>query len=443
MSELTREGERLKETNKVAFKKMCEAMTKSNGKVNNMLGVLLAVSETSTVEDIVNIASGIGTKEKAKELLEPVFGYNYDNKVWNVKSGRTKQQILDERRSLRKKAFDDKRTYMFEDTFLYRKMKQIGLSSKLENEKSYWGRSVYHTDNAGGYMGQLKDSSYVQPVIMFFHASEDLRTIILNDELLNEMWTEQAKIQRSIYKPYNIPKTSQFTYTDEEWRKFQIDHIIKEFDQLAHMPLKVKKEMNEWREWQKTGNKCSYWDEIKMPPIIMNTVLESFRYPGEDKNIELIREAYQVMDYMGIGITWKFVDGTRTDEEGNIKNTYQHARKKEVGYRVGAMLRHVSSTMRRFAADIKKGFDVEDVRELVVEDLNRWATTQTREHWQFFERDDAPKDYPELQKKKKAKKSTVKTENLELTEVEKLVVEKFNESKNNKENKENGKEYES
>lgn len=439
MAEITNNGQNIKDNHPDKFKKLVEAMNKSKGKVNNIVGMLLAMSDTTTADDVVRMASGYGTTKEELKGLQNIIGYNYDNKAWNVVSGRTREDVLRNRRNLRKERFQDGFYYKFEDTFLYRTMVKLGLSSKLEAEHNYWGRNKYSVNNT--HYSKLSDSNYVQPVLLFFHASENLRELILNDENLNEMWTEQAKIQRTVSKPWTEREKLQHpvTSTDEEWRQFQTKHIIKEFDQIAHMPIEMKAEMNEWIDHYKNSQEGNYYGTEKLPPMIMHTILSGFRYPSEDKTIELVREAFEVMDYMGIGVIWKFVetetiesnpDGSiKYDENGKEvkKKVFRRAYYKDTPYRVGAMMKHISSSMRKFVADVKKGFDVRDVREIVVEDLNGWSTAQARDHWQFFVRDDAPEEYPDLQKKKKAKSS----QNVELTPAELDVIKRFEAKKEN------------
>lgn len=444
MSRLTGNGKEFKEKNPEQFEKMIKAMEMSNGKVDNLLGVLLAASDTTTAEDIVKLASGFENDEDVKNKFEPIVGYQYRTKFWEVEHGRTKDEIMYNRKNLREKKFRDGFRYTFKDTYLYRAMEKIGMTTKLEGERSWGGElSTYNVDEKNSYSKKLSDSKYVNSLIMYYHSSEDLRNIIINDEVLNEMWTEQAKIQRNIYKPYSDEERElhPITSTEDEWRKFQIKYIIQEFDQLAHMPLDVKEKMNKWVEYYKNPEHSRSYGQEKLPPIVMHTILEGFRYPAEDKNMELIEEAYGVMEYMGIGVCWNFVDSEQyeTNPDGSIKYgddgkpvykyVFRRAGYKEMSYKVGAMLKHVSSNMRKFAADIKKGFDVKDVRELIIEDLNGWSTAQARGHWQFFERDDAPKEYPDLAKKKKAKKTA--TENLELNETELKVVEMFRKGQQN------------
>ena len=261
------------------------------------------------------------------------------------------------------------------------------------------------------------------------------------------MWTEQAKIQKEIYKPWSTKEQElhPITSTNEEWRKFQTEHIIKEFDQLAHMPLDLKEKMNGWTEYFGDKERNCYYGREKLSPIVMHTILYGFRYPAEDKVIELIREAYSVMDYIGIGVCWNYVESEQFEDDGNggikydengkevHKDIYRAANRSETSFRVSAMLKKVCGNMRKFVSDIKKGFDAHDVRELVIEDLNAWCTAQARGHWQFFERDDAPKEYPDLCKKKKAKKNSNKTDSLELNETELEVVKMFKERNNNNE----------
>lgn len=439
MAEITTHGKEIRDNHPDKYKKLVEAMNKSNGKVNNIVGMFLAMSDTATVDDVVKMASGYGTSKEELKELQNIVGYNYDNQPWKVVSGRTKDEILRRRKSLRQDKFNKGFTYKFEDTFLYRTMVKLGLSTKLEAEKNCWGRSTYSVNAT--YHSKLSDSNYVQPVMLFYHASENLRETILSDANLNEMWTEQAKIQRTVSKPWSEKEKEQHpvTSTDEEWRQFQTKHIIKEFDQVAHMPIKLKKEMNDWIEYYKTSEEGRYYGTEKLPPMIMHTILSGFRYPCEDKTVELVREAYEVMDYMGIGVVWNFVetetiesnpDGSiKYDENGKEvkKVVYRRAYYKDTPYRVGAMMKHISSSMRKFAADVKKGFDARDVREIVIEDLNGWSAAQARDHWKFFARDDAPTDYPDLQKKKKGNKSN----NVELTQAELDVIKQFEAKKEN------------
>lgn len=441
MAEITTHGKEIRDNHPDKYKKLVEAMNKSKGKVNNVVGMFLAMSDTTTADDVVKMASGYGNDKESLKDLQNIVGYNYDNQPWKVVSGRTRDEILHRRKNLRQDRFNKGFEYKFEDTFLYRTMVKLGLSTKLEAEKNYWGRSTYSVNAT--YHNSLKDSNYVQPVMLFYHASENLREIILNDVNLNEMWTEQAKIQRTVSQPWSEKEKLQHpvTSTDEEWRQFQTKHIIKEFDQVAHMPVELKKEMNDWIEHYKTSEEGRYYGTEKLPPMIMHTILSGFRYPCEDKTVELVREAYEVMDYMGIGVVWNFVetetiesnpDGSiKYDENGKEikKVVYRRAYYKDVPYRVGAMMKHISSSMRKFAADVKKGFDVRDVREIVIEDLNGWSAAQARDHWKFYERDDAPTDYPDLQKKKKSKKA--KTEDISLSDAELMLVNKFRSEKEN------------
>lgn len=441
MAEITTHGKEIRDNHPDKYKKLVEAMNKSKGKVNNIVGMFLAMSDTTTADDVVKMASGYGNDKESLKDLQNIVGYNYDNQPWKVVSGRTRDEILRRRKSLRQERFNKGFEYKFEDTFLYRTMVKLGLSTKLEAEKNYWGRSTYNVNAT--YHNNLKDSNYVQPVMLFYHASENLREVILNDTNLNEMWTEQAKIQRTVSKPRSEKEKLQHpvTSTDEEWRQFQTKHIIKEFDQVAHMPMELKKKMNDWIEYYKTSEEGRYYGTEKLPPMIMHTILSGFRYPCEDKTVELVREAYEVMDYMGIGVVWNFVktetiesnpDGSiKYDENGKEvkKVVYRRAYYKDVPYRVGAMMKHISSSMRKFAADVKKGFDVRDVREIVIEDLNGWSAAQARDHWKFYERDDAPTDYPDLQKKKKSKKA--KTEDISLSDAELMLVNKFRSEKEN------------
>lgn len=82
---------------------------------------------------------------------------------------------------------------------------------------------------------------------------------------------------------------------------------------------------------------------------------------------------------------------------------------------VRAMMKHICSSVRKFRADVKKGFPIEDVRQVIVDDLNQWSNTKANDCWHFAPCLDAKTVLPDLKDKAKTtlnveelKKATVK-----------------------------------
>ena len=108
-------------------------------------------------------------------------------------------------------------------------------------------------------------------------------------------------------------------------------------------------------------------------------LLCNIRNCSTDINIELGKELYDTLDYLGIGIVVTGKDWDRWQTK--------------YAFKVTAIANRIISAKRRFLLDIKKGATVEDARELMVEDLNSWITAQGRGYWRVFVRDDAPENY--------------------------------------------------
>lgn len=416
MAKLSHIGQEFKEKNPEKFKILCEAMEETHGKVDNVVAEVLMESTNATKEDIIRLAGSFNRPEKN------CCGY-YDhgrNRFWHKVEKRTKEDIEDARRHIRKERFEACRKYKFRDSFLYRAMVKMGMNPS-ENDGDWCGAQTYYTNpGAFGYGSgnKLCDTKYAEVTVMYMRAGEDLRRSIMESKALSSVWTEQARVRRNVDSIYNSEEKEKnpISFTDDEWRRFQSDHIIKEFGWLAKMPEDVKKNMEGFIEDGENNSKRGYWRREKLPPTLTNTILNAFRYPSTDKNVELVREAYQVMEYLGIGVCWNYVERVKDDGENEYRDVYSN--QKATG--VGGMLKKVSSMMRRFSADMRKGYSPEDVRELIVEDLNSWAATKVGNRWMFYPRTDAPSEYEGFTKKKKPATEKVKlfrsNRNLELDE---------------------------
>lgn len=397
MARITDKGEKLRKEHPDKYKLLVEAMNKTHGKVDNALTVELLKSSEATLEDVIRLGGS---------YVPPVIDPNAWNRhnglheFWNEVDKRTSEKTLEKRKELRRDRFEDARRYAFEETFLYRAMIKFGMKPTGEKARSWCSRgkqfSTQYGSNGYTYGDQLKDLSYAETTAMFMRAGKDLREAIISDEYLNGLWTEQARVRREVDRVYGEKerKLHPIVFTNEEWRRFQSDHIIKEFAWLANMPDDVKQEMHDWMDAHKS--KHTRYRETASVPTLTSVILDGFRYPSEAKSTALVEQAYNVMEYMGIGVTWNFIEKKDGD-----KVEYRDCYSNERSFKVGAMLKKVSSMMRSpFLPQVKRGADPAIVREIVVEDLNGWSESQARGHWQFYVRADAPTEYPDIQPKK-------------------------------------------
>lgn len=403
MANLYDTGKTLKQEHPEKFKILCQAMEQTHGKVDNPLTQLLLKSEQATTEDIVRLGGTYNDEKRSSWGSNTVFWHEPDNYG-------TKEERKERREKGRREKFNSCREFKFKDSFLYRAMVKMGMSPTEKDGDWYETQRTYTTNPTGGYGAhpgqELAQTKYAEVTVMYMRAGEDLRKAIMNSDTLSRLWTEQARVRREVDHIYNAEEAEKnpITSTNEEWRKFQSDHIIKEFGWLANMPENVKKDMDEFMDPEREDKRRGYWRREELPPTLTNTILGAFRYPSTDKNMELVREAYQVMEYIGIGVCWNYVERVKDDGTKEYREVYSN--QKATG--VGSMLKKVSSMMRRFTADMRKGFDPEDVRELIVEDLNGWAASKVGDRWQFYPRTDAKKEYEEFAKKKKPSMSKVK-----------------------------------
>lgn len=404
MAELYDTGKRLKKENPEKFKLLCKVMEKTHGKCDNRLTEMLLKSDNVTEDDLVRLGGSFVDEQRASWGSCTTF-WREPEKYGN------KDERARRRENIRNEAAKNCREFKFKDSFLYRAMIKMGMKPDGNDGEWYESNRTYTTNPSktgygygSGYPGEkLAETKYAEVTVMYMRAGEDLRKAIMDSSTLSRLWTEQARIRREVDHVYGDKEQAlhPITSTNEEWRKFQSDHIIKEFGWLANMPEDVKNDMDAWMKASDEDKHHSYRQE-NMPPTLTNTILNAFRYPSEDKSQELVREAYQVMDYIGIGVCWNYVRKVETKDDGSKVTVYRDVYSNNKSTGVGAMLKKTSSMMRRFTADLRKGFSPEDVRELIVEDLNNWCETKIEGRWQFYVRPDAPSEYEGFTKKKKA-----------------------------------------
>lgn len=401
------------------FKILEKAMELSRGKANTQDFLPLLNSKNITAEIIAEIANGFNDEDKDKDLSPS--GYRIWSESYgrlNVKKWGTDPDNPSPVVTMKTKWKDNNANgYWFRDTFIYRAMKNLGLNTKeLEREmdsttnystKGCIAKNVYNVGDRVSYpftvssgftnrirtYSSISTCSQVQDVKnvlnMYYQASPDLRKRILEDEKINRLFSTKAVVEKKkSYCPDNIESN----IDNDEWRKFQIENMVQEFDWLVHAPKDAKEVI--YDDIERYIERGRYWDY----PLLTILCNKTFRYPHSDKNVEIVREAYAVMDYMGIGVAYN----------GNPDRAYKDARDVD-GAGVGKMLKKVSSMMRRFRSDIKKGYPVEDVREVVVDDLNIWVNTKVNGNWVFFALEGVDKDYSSIAPKPKKNCTKVST----------------------------------
>lgn len=406
------------------FKLIEKAMELSNGKANSTAFIPLLDSDTITAEDIARIAIGfknIDNDNLSGEMHRSIW--ETDARRIHAESWKKDSYTVD----MKKRWKDNNaRGYMFSDTFVYRAMKKYGLNTMemvnhLDRDFVFGGeehvdREVYNVGDSSNYPFKTTSStsSYygcrdsvtnnskvhdLKDILnMFYHAPKDLRTKITSDEKINLLFSTKAVVQKS--KSYT-PDGVAAHITDEEWRKFQIENMIQEFDWLVNAPDDIKELI--YFDVEHYIEKRTCWTY----PLLTTMLTKTFRYPCSDENVELVREAYSVMDYIGLGVVW---NGDNSD------NVNYHGGERTIdGTGVGKMIKKVTSMMRRFRADIKRGYNIQDVRDTIVEDLNIWSESKNNGRWKFFARNEFKHDYAELLPKSKKNKNISKMSTKDVT----------------------------
>lgn len=443
MSTLTSDAFIIREKNPEKFKNLEKAMEISHGKVNSTFAAILAILGDSSAEDIVKICNDVTGGNSGDDLRKRVkavgLNYNYglDTSIWEMDgNGRNARRIKQDKNihhSGERIRNRDRvvRGYDFQDTFLYRQAVKLGLKVNHMSESDYY-RTLYNSEikaistfdrkvtqtyddydfvyntmenhrehNWAG--SSVSNSNYTKSltniVTLFYHQDKSIREKILADELLNNILSKNIYIQKEV----GYHKDGDGVYiTNEEWREFQTQRIADEMSWYTEMPDDIR-ELVKFSKEEFCDNTSS-----SSFPMLINCVRDTFRVPCSEKNIELTREAYAAMNYMGIGVVWnsKYDEHSRSRGCGHNGTSFRRID----GYHVGAMLKHISAAMRGFKADVKRGGDITSIREIVVEDLNMWALSKCRNNWKFFVLNNADeKDYSAILPA--SKKKMMKLEN--------------------------------
>lgn len=388
MSKARRDTEVIRSKYPHKYKVLCEAMEKSHGKIDNSITEALfhIPDEKFTVELLLNTAMVYDKEIQLDHYHRDV----YEERFWDITKSKKMSIYEKEQRDL------NKHTYKFEDTFLYRKIQSAGFKTNPMNEydQNYTYNTLTDTTRArGSTWGMVsiasKKKNYrsdnMLPLHLFFNLTKSTREFIISDAVWEKMWFEFGTYRTNDVPSYG-PEPDWLT--QEEWDAKKKDYIIREWAWIANAPEDLLEKTKEALKKQtEQGRNINNYTET------LWRATERKTYKGyEPKEYMLFDEAYDIMDYLGIGV---MVNPEKISEYWT-----------DFTYGIKKIHRKMAGAVKRFRADVKKGFDIKDARELLIEDLNMFSSTQLRNQWVFYERVDAPETYADIpvKKKKVAKK---------------------------------------
>lgn len=405
-------GESAKKVFPDKFEMLEKAMEITNGKCDNDIARQLLFADDVTTEDFVRLAGKCNTKDKEIRDGRHWCGTRKPEEHVLWQAPERYGNIIEKhqrRMKIRKDRNDDATKYMFRDTFLYRIVKESGFPfNKIKDSEDLLKKEfrVSESPRAGTYTYKntitdaLHGHSYGQELLsgvyLFMKLNKNLRDEVANDPSLCDMWIRYANADKYIHHPWSdsTKEKHPITCTEEEFVKFQTQAIVNEFDWLSKMPKNLKEQLKEYIEKHKSNSYHQGYNEC--PPPFYTCVKQGVNYPAEDKVRELVEEAFGVMNYIGLGICFRYKKGTELN----------FAYSDDVSSKMQPILKKIAGTMRVFVSQVRKGYNPEDVREMIVEDVNNWIITKVGYTWQLYVRTDAPKAFPDIEPKKK--KSTKK-----------------------------------
>lgn len=385
MAEARRLLKDVKEKYPHKYEILIKAMEKSGGAVDNSIteALLNTNDDVFTVELLCNVAKGIEESAELDGYVRNVYRERFWEKGLHKKMSSSDKEVRE----------DGKHKYKFEDTFLFKAVKRAGFKSNPLNEygkdreydtrtntsremrvRNRWGVCCI----ADGKHHYRRD--VVEPVSMFFLLKKSSREFVVSDEVWEKYWFTFGQYQTNYVPTYNVDPD---WLTEEECDKKCKEYIIKELDWIANAPEelvnKMKEKLQECINRRRNVNQytTSLWAAVERKGSKVY----------DPKNYLLYDEAYAIMDYLGIGVMVK----------PELIDEYWH----DFTYGVKKIYRKMAGSLKRFKADVKKGFDIKDARELLVEDLNTFSNKSLKGQWLFFERTDAPEEYPDIPTKKK------------------------------------------
>lgn len=413
----TENGKQFEHDHPYGFEKLTKAMELTRGNVNNSFAQKIAQQPLSTVDDIVRL--GIGEEEWSSQ------------KIWDTDEYRGKNQKKGQAR--------EKFRYCLRDTFAYRFMDKLGMAEeviaknnlyKYADDKVILVDTVHYdiehnpanrNDNKT-FKKKVRNyaiSAFFDEFLTIASIPKEMRDKVISDKFILELWigttkeTDRLPYWKALPTGYS---DKQREAAEQEYSEKQREKKAKEVLMMSEAPEDVIERLkgviaDNKRKKEEAKAKARFWhtsDDYRFVPFAdvwyNNQRLQAWKL---ERELE-IEDFYKALDLMGLGIVC--MDRANHNRQKNIRQ----------------FVTHVNSITRRFASDIKKGFDPADVRELIKEDLNKWLHERVEDKWEVYIRKDAPKTYPQYQSGKK-KKIVVENESLLFQAIVKKIDEKLGE----------------
>lgn len=324
-------------------KKLSKAVFKTKGFCNNKLALDIARRASSTVEDIIRIAT--------------------DNELpnrWDKALSGSKRKMRETHRS----RIEAGRIIPFTETVTWRYFVKNGLT---DIAKAYnFDKLTIRTDDR-----HTRWASEIAEVMMFAKAGVDV-----------------SKISEQVMRAIRDVRTVQEYGFDNEIRQF----MQNELKWLVAIPENIQ---NEMANSGITTMSKAVWDSNGHQQIKANLAENStyayhqkWQLKGEVARMKSMAMS-EYLNYMGIGVI-------------GLGTVYSGARRRNG---IMPLARQVMSANNKFMSMIKKGFDVSLVRDEIVTMLNNHCEAKINGgvKWKFYACTDAPTEYPELVVTKTAK----------------------------------------
>lgn len=333
-----------------AIEKLKKAVFITKGLCNNSDGMRIAKCKNSTVEDIVRLGSW--SRLETSTYARPLQGSPRGEKSDYDFSARVSRG----------------RKVMLKDTVTWKYIKAKGLEP-LAMKYNLHQRTT--NDVRSRFSGCCRQQL---EMVMNFAKMSEFTNIASDYPVLGEQLCKVAH--------YDLPIEHTGDPAWEDYYNGRKEFYKAEIDWLSHAPTELLENLNQTNKSYASMTEC-LWNMRGTIMELQQTNMTAY------KAREYAREMAKLMKYMGIGVAG--VGGYSWGLVRNRKNTQ-------------ALAKYIMTVKNKFSSMVKKGFEVEVVREEVVNMLNAWVATKCIIAWKFYVRTDAPTEYPDLKSEAKVHK---------------------------------------
>lgn len=346
-----------------AVDKMRKALYETKGNCNTPLGLRLAIHKHATVDDIKRL--GAYYNDDGEKVTPPICNriivdYNHRKDSSYQKS----------------KKFLDKKRPKFEETVYGRWFKSKGMWKAVEEAglAKYCPQDILTS-------GVLIQERKTLESLMF---ASKLSTKRLKE--IAPTYTSALTEQINLYGAGDRAKSKRMLL------KYELDSLNEAPEEiLTHMEDICVKEASRW----------------SLPKSFARALWAVFKSGTKEMyTMELGRMLIDAMQYMGIGLY------ARLD---NVEPDYASGTTSVIGKGTTPLAKKVVAIVKSFNSMLRQGFGVDIVRDEIITQLNQFSQANCGLHWTFFARNDAPKEYKDVEPKKKssAKASSTKSSSKE------------------------------